>query len=118
LKNLIDKSNAPSIRSFSFYIGHLAMCNFQGRDQVAHIATRMARGYLDSNAQALNEMNEAIALIKHLLISTISDESIVLLADSLSSIIVVRGLPHCLSFEVTMPLPFFFHRKDKPDMIL
>ncbi len=82
---------------------------------MAHITTRLARGYLDSNAQA---MDEAIALIKHLLISTVSDESIVLLADSLRGIIVVRGLPHCLSFEVTMLLPFLFHCKDKPGMIL
>ncbi len=41
-------------------------------------------------------------MIKHLLISIINDESIVVLADSLRGIIVVRGLPHCLSFEVTL----------------
>ncbi len=72
------------------------------RDQVAHITTRLVRGFLDSNVQGTNEMNEAISMIKHLLMSIINDESIVVLADSLRGIILLRGLPHCLSFEVTL----------------
>ena len=70
---------------------------------MAHITTRLVRGYLDSNVQETNEMGEAISMIKHLLISVINDESIVVLADALRSIIVARGLPHCLSFEVPPP---------------
>lgn len=70
---------------------------------MAHITTRLVRGYLDSNSHGTNEMSEAIAMIKYLLISIINDESIVVLADSLRGIIVRQGLPHCLSFEVRPP---------------
>ena len=73
------------------------------RDQVSLIVSNLVRVYLSNTGpQGLGETSWAIMLIKRLLLSDVGDDAIILLADSLKNIILSRGLPNCLSFEVTL----------------
>ena len=72
----------------------------------------MTKGYIThTGPQNVWDSNGAILLTKRLLSLDINDEATVMLADSLRDAICVRGLPNCLSFEVSLSfLSALFHK--------
>jgi hypothetical protein len=66
------------------------------------IISNLLRGYVaNAEIQTLSETCNAIMLLKNLLLSDITDGAVILLAESLRNAILRRGLPTCLSFEVS-----------------